>query len=56
MAKFKFIDLFCGLGGFHVALSKLGGECVFASDIDPECRKVYEANFGLAPVGDITKV
>ena len=54
--KFKFIDLFCGLGGFHVALSKLGGECVFASDIDANCRKVYEDNFGIEPMGDITKV
>lgn len=54
--KFKFIDLFCGLGGFHVALSRLGGECVFASDIDADCRKVYQENFGLEPVGDITKI
>ncbi|MDR1343475.1 MAG: DNA cytosine methyltransferase [Prevotellaceae bacterium] len=54
--KFKFIDLFCGLGGFHVALSKLGGMCVFASDIDPDCRQVYQDNFGLEPHGDITKV
>lgn len=54
--KFKFIDLFCGLGGFHVALSRLGGECVFASDIDAECRKIYKENFDLEPVGDITKV
>ena len=54
--KFKFIDLFCGIGGFHQALSDLGGECVFASDIDKHCQDVYERNYGLRPVGDITKV
>lgn len=54
--SFKFIDLFCGIGGFHIALSELGGKCVFASDIDKECRKVYEDNYKLKPVGDITQV
>jgi DNA (cytosine-5)-methyltransferase 1 len=55
-STFTFIDLFCGIGGFHQALSNLGGECVFASDIDKECRNVYYANYGLMPNGDITKV
>jgi DNA (cytosine-5)-methyltransferase 1 len=54
--KFQFIDLFCGIGGFHQALSQLGGECVFASDINKECQKTYYENYGLMPVGDITKV
>jgi len=53
---FKFIDLFCGIGGFHRALANLGGECVFASDIDKRCQDVYERNFGLRPVGDICAV
>ncbi|AOW20651.1 DNA cytosine methyltransferase [Urechidicola croceus] len=53
---FKFIDLFCGIGGFHQALQSLGGTCVFASDIDQECRATYEKNYGLKPHGDITKV
>ena len=56
IGDFKFIDLFCGIGGFHQAMSDLGGKCVFASDIDAACRKTYERNYGIEPVGDITKV
>lgn len=56
MKKFKFIDLFCGIGGFHQAMKSIGGECVFASDIDPDCRKTYEQNYGLKPAGDIKKI
>ena len=48
-----FIDLFCGIGGFHVAASNLGMECLFACDIDEEARKAYQQNFGLHPHGDI---
>ncbi|MDB2482295.1 DNA cytosine methyltransferase [Gammaproteobacteria bacterium] len=40
-----FIDLFAGIGGFHLAFHKLGGKCVFASEIDPIAREVYENNF-----------
>ena len=29
---------------------------VFASDIDEDCRKTYEANYGIRPAGDITKI
>lgn len=56
MSDFKFIDLFCGIGGFHSAMSQLGGECVFAADIDADCRKVYENNYGLAPHSDVSAV
>ena len=56
MEKFRFIDLFCGIGGFHQAMAELGGECVYASDIDADCRKTYERNYGIKPDGDITIV
>lgn len=54
--KFTFIDLFCGIGGFHVAASDNGGTCVFSSEIDIEASKAYEANFKQKPNGDITKI
>lgn len=53
---FTFIDLFAGIGGFHIALQELNGKCVFSSEIDTECAKTYEANFGIYPSGDITKI
>ena len=43
--KFKFIDLFAGIGGFHIAMDKAGGECVFASEWDKFSRITYEENF-----------
>ncbi|MCZ7554572.1 MAG: DNA (cytosine-5-)-methyltransferase [Anaerolineales bacterium] len=48
-----FIDLFAGLGGFHIALSRLGHTCVFASEIDDVLRENYRENFGILPEGDI---
>lgn len=47
MEKFKFIDLFSGIGGFHQAMSAFGGECVLASDIDPFAIAVYKKNYGI---------
>lgn len=44
--QLTFIDLFCGIGGFHQAMSSLGAKCVFACDIDADCRKTYELNYG----------
>ncbi len=52
----RFIDLFAGIGGFHVALKSKGMECVFASEIDRIAAKAYELNFGLSPFGDIYKI
>ncbi|PIZ30753.1 MAG: DNA cytosine methyltransferase [Alphaproteobacteria bacterium CG_4_10_14_0_8_um_filter_53_9] len=43
--KLKFIDLFAGIGGFHLAFHDLGAECVFASEIDAHARVTYETNF-----------
>lgn len=53
---FRFVDLFAGLGGFHVALESLGGTCVFASELDDKLRSLYELNFSILPHGDIRLV
>lgn len=53
---FKFIDLFCGIGGFRIAFEKVGGKCVFSSDWDKFSQLTYEANFGERPHGDIHSV
>jgi DNA (cytosine-5)-methyltransferase 1 len=52
----RFIDIFAGLGGFHVALERLGHECVFASELDANLQSLYEKNFGMRPHGDIRAV
>lgn len=54
--RMKFIDLFAGLGGFHVGLSKHGHECVFACELDTDLRQLYELNHGLLPKGDIRNI
>ena len=51
-----FIDLFAGLGGFHLALKNLGHRCVFASEIDESLQATYNENFGMTPAGDIREV
>jgi DNA (cytosine-5)-methyltransferase 1 len=55
-AKFKFIDLFAGIGGFRMAMQDLGGHCVFSSEWDKHAKQTYFQNYGEIPFGDITKV
>lgn len=50
-SSFRFVDLFAGIGGFHAAMKTFGGECVYAVEIDPRARSVYEANWGQAASG-----
>lgn len=54
--KFRFVDLFAGLGGFHLALAHLGGECVFAAEWQEHLRTLYQHNHGIHPHGDITTI
>lgn len=56
LENYKFIDLFSGIGGFHLALSSYGAECVFASEWDKYASNTYQKNFGIKPYGDITKI
>lgn len=55
-APFRFIDLFAGLGGFHVGLARIGGECVFACEIDPGLQSLYAQNFSVTAAADIRAV
>lgn len=52
----KYIDLFCGIGGFHQALSQLNCKCILACDIDKECRKTYQENYNMTPYQDIKTI
>lgn len=56
LSKYRFIDLFAGIGGFHIALSSFGAKCVFASEWDKYAATTYEENFGFKPSGDITEI
>ena len=54
-ANFTFIDLFAGIGGFRLAMQKLGGRCFFSSEWDDAAKQTYFENYGEVPFGDITK-
>jgi len=51
----KFIDLFAGIGGFHLAMKNLG-KCVFSSEIDAKAVATYRQNFDCEVFGDITEI
>ena len=53
---FRFIDLFAGLGGFHVALQRLGGQGVFAAEWESGLNSLYEKNFGIVPWSDVNEL
>lgn len=55
-AKFTFVDLFAGIGGFRLAMQRSGGRCVFSSEWDQPAQRTYFANFGEVPFGDITQI
>jgi len=56
LSDYTFIDLFAGIGGFHIALSSFGASCVFASEWDKYAADTYEENFDKRPFGDITQI
>lgn len=56
MQKYKGIDLFCGIGGFRLAMKSNNVKCVFSSDNDKFAQQTYEANFHEIPTGDIKTV
>lgn len=54
--NYRFIDLFCGIGGFRIAFERQGAKCVFSSDYDKFSQRSYESNYGEKPHGDIHSV
>ena len=52
----KYIDLFCGIGSFHYSFKKFGWDCVMSCDIDNAVKETYKTNYGILPLGDITKI
>ena len=54
--KFRFIDLFAGIGGVRLGFQQNGGACVFSSEFDKHAQQTYKNNHGEVPFGDITKI
>ena len=55
-SKFRFIDLFAGIGGVRLGFQQSGGVCVFSSEFDKHAQQTYKNNHGEVPFGDITKI
>ena len=53
---FRFVDLFCGIGGLRIGFERAGGKCVYSSEWNNLACKTYQENFGDIPAGDITKI
>ena len=54
--RYSYIDLFCGIGGFHQALNRLNCDCVLACDIDKACRANYKLNYDIEVHPDVKKI
>jgi len=54
--RLRFVDLFCGIGGFRIAFERAGCECMWSCDWDKHAQKTYEENFGERPFGDIHSI
>jgi DNA (cytosine-5)-methyltransferase 1 len=54
--RFRFVDLFCGIGGFHIAMTNLGGECILASEIDEFAKETYKINHNINTFYDATEI
>ena len=52
----KFIDLFCGIGGFHQALKNFNTKCILASDNDKNCQEIYKINYNIDVQNDVKKI
>lgn len=53
---FRFVDLFAGIGGFHQAMTALGGECAFAAETDSNAAATYRRNYGIDALNDVRAI
>jgi len=58
-SKFRFVDLFAGIGGLRRGFEPLGGDCVFTSEWNKYAAQTYRANYPCDSHdvdGDITRI